>query len=184
MTRAAINILGATGEILDVTSLGKADITCERPGPGQYLVRGTLGMARPPEGWGYVINQMDKDAAVTISFDDEVLAVSVAVDGTPADLKHSITLHVSVEPLPVMEVPTPPEPVPVDPLEVAQVELARRRAAADYVIAPLQDAVDVEEATEDEAAALNAWKKYRVALSRVPDQPGYPTVIDWPTTPA
>ncbi|WP_327440425.1 tail fiber assembly protein [Pseudomonas donghuensis] len=42
----------------------------------------------------------------------------------------------------------------------------------------------MEEAIEDEAAALNAWKKYRVALSRVPDLPGYPVVIDWSATPA
>lgn len=66
----------------------------------------------------------------------------------------------------------------------AKAELARRRAAADYAIAPLQDAVDLDDATDVEAAALKAWKKYRVALSRVPDQPGYPDAIDWPASPA
>jgi len=34
-------------------------------------------------------------------------------------------------------------------------------------IAPLQDAVDIEIATEAEKAALLAWKKYRVLLNRV-----------------
>ncbi|RFP92754.1 phage tail protein, partial [Pseudomonas putida] len=67
MARAAINIKG-DGSILDITSLGKADITIEHPGPGQYLVSGTLGMCPPPEGWGYVINQMDAGASVATSF--------------------------------------------------------------------------------------------------------------------
>ena len=51
-------------------------------------------------------------------------------------------------------------------------QAAARRAAADSAIDPLQDAVDLEEVTEAEAAELKAWKKYRVALNRVPDQPG------------
>ena len=43
--------------------------------------------------------------------------------------------------------------------------------------------MDLEEVTEAEAAELKAWKKYRVALNRVPDQPGYPDTIDWPVPP-
>ncbi len=35
------------------------------------------------------------------------------------------------------------------------------------IIAPLQDAVDLDMATETEKAALLAWKKYRVLLNRV-----------------
>ncbi|MBA1195723.1 tail fiber assembly protein [Pseudomonas plecoglossicida] len=63
-------------------------------------------------------------------------------------------------------------------------EQALRRAAADTAIAPLQDAVDLDEATELEVAALKQWKRYRVALNRLPDQPGYPSAIDWPAPPA
>lgn len=63
-------------------------------------------------------------------------------------------------------------------------EIARRRAQADQAIAPLQDAVDLDEATEAEAALLKDWKRYRVALNRLPDQPGYPAEIDWPAPPA
>ncbi|WP_411382799.1 tail fiber assembly protein [Pseudomonas sp. L7] len=180
MARAAINILG-NGSLLDITSLGKADITVEHPGPGQYLVRGTLGMCPPPEGWGYVINQIDAGASVATSFADDVLLVSVAKEGEPADLLHSITLHVSVEEAPV---PLPPEPVPADPLQQAQEEAGRLRAIADAAIAPLQDAVDLEDATEAETALLKEWKRYRVALNRLPDQPGYPQTIDWPAPPA
>ena len=53
--------------------------------------------------------------------------------------------------------------------------------AANEHIAPLQDAVDLEIATEEENSLLEAWKKYRVLLNRVntttaPD-------IEWPVAP-
>lgn len=63
-------------------------------------------------------------------------------------------------------------------------ETARLRKFADDAIAPLQDAVDLDEATEAEALRLKDWKRYRVALNRLPDQPGYPATIDWPAPPA
>ncbi|MGB5954969.1 tail fiber assembly protein [Pseudomonas sp.] len=63
-------------------------------------------------------------------------------------------------------------------------ETARLRAVADSAIAPLQDAVELEEATEAEAALLKEWKRYRVALSRLSEQEGYPNEIDWPALPA
>lgn len=183
-TRAALNILGSTGAVIDITSLGVDTITTEHPGPGQYLVHGTLGMAPPPEGWGYVVNQADAGCSVAISYTDGVLAVSIAKDGEPADLVHTITLHVAVDSLLPQEVPPPAPPPAVDPLELARSEIARLRSAADYAVAPLQDAVDGDEATEAELATLKVWKKYRVALSRVPEQEGYPTVIEWPIAPA
>ncbi|WP_331254917.1 terminase gpA endonuclease subunit [Escherichia coli] len=48
-------------------------------------------------------------------------------------------------------------------------------------IAPLQDAVDLEIATEEETLLLEAWKKYRVLLNRV-DTSTAPD-IEWPTNP-
>ena len=48
-------------------------------------------------------------------------------------------------------------------------------------IAPLQDAVDLEIATEKETLLLEAWKKYRVLLNRV-DTSTAPD-IEWPTNP-
>jgi hypothetical protein len=66
----------------------------------------------------------------------------------------------------------------------AAAEIARLRAVADFVIPPLQDAVDIDDATDAEIARLKAWKKYRSALGRLPDQPGYPKTIDWPVVPA
>ncbi|HAX4776878.1 TPA: tail fiber assembly protein, partial [Escherichia coli] len=49
-------------------------------------------------------------------------------------------------------------------------------------IAPLQDAVELELATEEETSLLEAWKKYRVLLNRV-DTSVAPD-IEWPTSPA
>lgn len=50
-------------------------------------------------------------------------------------------------------------------------------------IAPLSDAVDLDMATADEVAQLTAWKRYRVELSRVPQQPDFPTSVTWPLAP-
>ncbi|MDP8634760.1 tail fiber assembly protein [Serratia ureilytica] len=54
-------------------------------------------------------------------------------------------------------------------------------AVAGKAVAPLQDAVDLDMATEAEKALLADWKKYRVTLNRLdmsaPD-------IDWPMAPA
>lgn len=47
----------------------------------------------------------------------------------------------------------------------------------------LQDAVDLEMASTGEIADLIALKKYRVLLSRVLYQSGYPQVIEWPDYP-
>ncbi|WP_323151452.1 tail fiber assembly protein [Pseudomonas glycinae] len=64
------------------------------------------------------------------------------------------------------------------------VETARLRSIADTAIAPLQDAVDIGEATDNDINQLRAWKTYRVALNRLPDQPGYPDTVNWPQSPA
>ncbi|HGH4633069.1 TPA: tail fiber assembly protein, partial [Enterobacter kobei] len=40
-------------------------------------------------------------------------------------------------------------------------------AVASAKIAPLQDAVDLDIATEEEIAALKEWKLYRIKLNRI-----------------
>lgn len=52
---------------------------------------------------------------------------------------------------------------------------------ASSTIAPLQDAVDLDIATEAEAALLLAWKKYRVLLNRI--NPYDAPDINWPDIP-
>lgn len=66
----------------------------------------------------------------------------------------------------------------------ATAEIAQRRTMADNAIAPLQDAVDLEEATEAEAAALKEWKRYRITLNRLSELASFPDEIDWPAAPA
>ncbi|EHK2879173.1 tail fiber assembly protein, partial [Escherichia coli] len=48
-------------------------------------------------------------------------------------------------------------------------------------IAPLQDAVDLDIATEEEASLLAAWKTYRVLLNRVDTTVA--ADIEWPVAP-
>lgn len=54
-------------------------------------------------------------------------------------------------------------------------------ALATLRIDPLQDAVDLEEATPAEIALLKKWKQFRIAVNRV-DITAVPLV--WPTQPA
>ena len=54
-------------------------------------------------------------------------------------------------------------------------------AEAVKVISPLQDAVDLDMATDEESEQLKEWKKYRVLLNRV-DTSLAPD-IDWPEKP-
>lgn len=55
-------------------------------------------------------------------------------------------------------------------------------AAATAAIAPLQDAVDLGIATDEELAQLKGWKTYRVLLSRT--DIAHAPEIDWPPLPA
>ena len=64
--------------------------------------------------------------------------------------------------------------------EAEETKNSLMKAANDH-ITPLQDAVDLEIATEEEVSMLTAWKKYRVALHRV-DTSTAPN-IDWPEFP-
>lgn len=57
-------------------------------------------------------------------------------------------------------------------------------AFAGLHIAPLQDAVDLDKATAEDVANLKLWKQYRLAVSRVSDQSGFPSTIEWPAKPA
>jgi len=71
---------------------------------------------------------------------------------------------------------------PVDYLTPATTERDALMSAATIAIAPLQDAADLDEATEEEAALLKKWKQYRVALNRI-DLSTAPD-ISWPEIPA
>lgn len=69
-----------------------------------------------------------------------------------------------------------------DALVRAAESLKREQIAyASKIIATLQDAVDLDIATEDEKINLTRWKKYRVLVNRI--QPENTTDIDWPEQP-
>lgn len=75
------------------------------------------------------------------------------------------------------------QPLPTADEIISQAEdkRSRLRAEADTAIQPLQDASDLEIATDDEASQLIAWKKYRVMLMRV--STGDVENIIWPKKP-
>jgi hypothetical protein len=81
---------------------------------------------------------------------------------------------------------TPPAP-PVVPPPTAAETLAANSATRDALlaqatsaIAPLQDAVDLDMATDADGAALKAWKTYRVLVNRVDLTQQSPV---WPVVP-
>ncbi|AMP13392.1 caudovirales tail fiber assembly family protein [Collimonas pratensis] len=68
-------------------------------------------------------------------------------------------------------------------LTVAQERMSGELRRANSEVTKYQDRVDVDDASDADIGLLLAWKKYRVALNRIPDQAGYPHVITWPVTP-
>ena len=66
-------------------------------------------------------------------------------------------------------------------IDSARLELSRRQSIAVNAIATLDDAVNMEMATEEETALLAEWKRYRVLLSRI-DVSTAPD-ITWPAAP-
>lgn len=64
---------------------------------------------------------------------------------------------------------------------IACSRLAAEMDEANRTIAPLQDAVDISIATDEEVTRLAEWKRYRVALSRI-DTFKAPN-IEWPERP-
>ncbi|MCI4563190.1 tail fiber assembly protein [Escherichia coli] len=70
-----------------------------------------------------------------------------------------------------------PPPSPEQLEQAAEIKKADLRLKADMEINWRQDAVDIDEATEKEAADLLSWKKYRVLLMRVDtSNPEWPSV--------
>ena len=80
-----------------------------------------------------------------------------------------------------------PPPPPVIPPTAAEILAANTwmrdslLAAATLAIAPLQDAVDLDDATAAETALLKKWKQYRVAVNRIDLTVASPS---WPISPA
>lgn len=187
--RAAVN-LGSDGSILDIalSQPGVVDIEAARLECGRYEIRGTLGLVPAPEGWGIICSPVDADATITHVHEDGAFTLHVQRDGQPADLLGMVSMHLSIDPPrftpPEVLAPPSPEVLADHDAEHAMARYLELRQMADFKAGPLQDAVDLAEATPQEEAQLLAWKRYRVALNRVPQQAGYPGTIDWPPEPA
>ncbi|NQF31043.1 tail fiber assembly protein [Enterobacter asburiae] len=70
---------------------------------------------------------------------------------------------------------------PVDYAAEARSQKMALMSQANNVIATLQDAVDLDMATEEEAKSLLEWKKYRLSLNRI--DTSNTLDIDWPSSP-
>lgn len=82
----------------------------------------------------------------------------------------------------------PPAPVPTPPTAEELAALAKEQrdkllAIAANRMGPLQDAVDTDQATADEAARLVLWKRYRIDLNRIEEQETFPAAVAWPVSP-
>ncbi|HDC4262635.1 tail fiber assembly protein [Enterobacter cloacae] len=66
-------------------------------------------------------------------------------------------------------------------IDAAEAKKQNLLSEATVAIAPLQDAVDLKIATENEISKLQDWKEYRVALNRT-DTSSAPNV-NWPVRP-
>lgn len=92
---------------------------------------------------------------------------------------------------------TPPIPTYEEILDAAMSTLLSKQKVSNTQISYLQlridtinDAIEMEMATEDEIAELpvrtlqlKAWKQYRVLLGRMIQQPDWPTNPQWPNVP-
>ncbi len=74
----------------------------------------------------------------------------------------------------------PPEPPPEPPPPAEPAILARARRSALLVASDWTQLSDSPLSSEGRAA----WSAYRAALRGVPQQPGFPTAIEWPLPPA
>ena len=74
-----------------------------------------------------------------------------------------------------------PELTKDEQIVIAQGEKGQRLNLATGNIAPLQDAVDLGIATDEEEASLKAWKTYRVMVSRA--DLSYAPDVKWPSEP-
>ncbi|MFB3237232.1 tail fiber assembly protein [Aeromonas salmonicida] len=75
----------------------------------------------------------------------------------------------------------PPAYVPSEAEQ--QRKLDTLQADAALRIAPLQDAKELNMATPEELARLDALQRYRIALMRLPQSDGWPTEVSWPEAP-
>lgn len=115
----------------------------------------------------------DPETHEKYEYDAAQVAAGIVRDGLVAMTEEEVEEHLAP---PVLS----PEQLAVNALNKRD----RHLEVAALRIAPLQDAVDLGEASENEEQSLLAWRRYRVAVNRISLQTGFPFDIDWPAPPA
>jgi hypothetical protein len=96
--------------------------------------------------------------AVSMLWPVDMSVVEMAIDDCPADCQADGTWRYTDGRI---------EKIPVDNIAVAENKKSQLMADANAAIAPLERAVKLEMATDEEVERLNAWERYSVLLSRV-----------------
>lgn len=122
--------------------------------------------------------------------ENECVAEIVSLNVRPEKLYHPSLLWVDISALP--EQPdvnynysggafSAPVTEAENAVLIASSRLAAELDKANRTIAPLQDAVDIGIAIDEELARLAQWKRFRVILSRI--DVNKPEEIEWPKRP-
>lgn len=122
--------------------------------------------------------------------ENQCIAEIVSLNVKPEKLYHPSLVWVDITALPEQPdvnysysdgVFTAPITEAVNAVLITRSRLAAEMDVANLTIAPLQDAVDISIATDEETARLSVWKRYRVELSRI--DLGDTFEIEWPIRP-
>ncbi|SFC50162.1 tail fiber assembly protein [Pragia fontium] len=116
------------------------------------------------------------NADVSTLFPANCAVVEIPLENVPEDLENNGMWMVTAKNKIVKRVQSKEELI-----EIADIEKSQRLSVAKEAIEPLSDAVEFEIATDEERATLKAWKKYRIALTRI-DTSTAPN-ITWPEVP-
>lgn len=126
---------------------------------------------------GKVVNTVVWDGEAEVDFGKDISPVLIT-DGTPVSIGWSYENR-QFSPPPLTEEELANQNSLATTANIGMKALLMEQAS--QKISVLQDAVDLEMATDEEAADLPLWKKYRVLLSRV--DANSPSLIQWPQKP-
>lgn len=125
------------------------------------------------------ISQDRFEGAIEITDKQYVQALDGMCNGLEVTIQYGFKV---ASPVPVEPPPTP-EPTQAEQAALALTERDRLLSRASLRMAPLQDAIDLGSATQEEVASLNQWKQYRVDLNRIEQQETFPKRVKWPVAP-
>jgi len=140
-----------------------------------------------PRTYAYVVDGVVREI-IQAAVDEAGIEISIEDRFTP-DFVESLIDITDVVPTPdqrwtytggVFAAPVQYQPSAVEILATNTLQRDAFLSVAAINIAPLQDAVDLGIATDDETALLKQWKQYRVSVNRIDLSQGDPT---WPALP-